>query len=59
MLTAFPSSQSLIIAISEYRDAEGKTGPFVRRFLIDQLHYNDNMQNQVCLGRDSSSDILM
>ena len=32
--------------MSEYRDAEGKTGPFVRRFLIDQLHYNDNTQNQ-------------
>jgi transcription initiation factor TFIID subunit 2 len=39
--------QSLLKAISRVRFEDGKTPVIVRRFLIDQLRYNDNTANPV------------
>jgi transcription initiation factor TFIID subunit 2 len=47
LLVSSRTSQSIVTAIAEYRDAEGKSGHTVRRFLIDQLRYNDNSKNSV------------
>lgn len=40
-------TQSLITAISRIRFENGKSPSVVRRFLIDQLRYNDNTANPV------------
>ena len=39
--------KSLLVAISRVRFGDGKTPVIVRRFLIDQLRYNDNTSNPV------------
>jgi transcription initiation factor TFIID subunit 2 len=42
-----PCEQSLLKAISRVRFEDGKTPVVVRRFLIDQVRYNDNTANPV------------
>lgn len=39
--------QAALTAISQVRFENGKTPSIVRKFLIDQLRYNDNTNNQV------------
>ena len=40
--------QAILSAISRVRFENGKTPPVIRRFLIDQLRFNDNTTNAVC-----------
>ncbi|KAH7104434.1 hypothetical protein BKA62DRAFT_767506 [Auriculariales sp. MPI-PUGE-AT-0066] len=39
--------KAVLTAIAQVRFANGKTPPIVRRFLIDQLRYNDNTNNAI------------
>ena len=53
-------SQALVNAVSQVRLENGKTPPQIRQFFIDQLRYNDNTTNQVCLkrhGNDAEADV--
>jgi hypothetical protein len=43
----YPPPQSLVTALSQVRLDNGDTLPIVRRFLLDQLKYNDNSTNNV------------